>query len=158
VKGPALMSGYFPLGAHSDPFLPDGFLATGDLGHLDEAGRLHVLTRRTDLIVSGGENVYPAEIEQTLLAIPGVEAACVFGVADETWGQLVAAAIIAKEPPSDATIAKHLAVSLASFKWPRRLAILDALPLTKSDKIDRNATRMQAEPRLRPLDVRKLNQ
>lgn len=156
VRGGALMSGYFPVGAHADPFLPDGFLATGDLGRFDEQGRLHVFTRRSDLIVTGGENVYPREIEQTLLALPGVEAACVFGVPDDTWGQLVAAAIVAREAPSDEAVARHVAAELASFKWPRRVAFLDRLPLTSSGKVDRNAAREVSAPLLRPLDVRAL--
>jgi o-succinylbenzoate---CoA ligase len=150
VKSPALMAGYFPIGAHPDPILADGFLATGDYGRFDQAGRLHVLARRTDLIVTGGENVYPAEVEAALLAIPGVEAACVFGIADETWGQVVAAAVVAMNV-TDAAIAQHLAGALAPFKRPRRIACLDRMPLTRSEKIDRAAARRQAEPKLRPL-------
>jgi O-succinylbenzoic acid--CoA ligase len=156
VRSPALMSGYFPIGAHPDPFLPDGFLRTGDIGRLDDQGRLHVLTRRTDLIVTGGENVYPAEVEQTLASLPGVSAACVFGIPDETWGQIVAAAMVASDPPEDAAIARHVASALASFKWPRRIAFLDEFPLTKSDKIDRALVRDAAQPLLRALDIRKL--
>jgi len=148
------MSGYF--GAHGDPFLPDGFFPTGDLGRIDEHGRLHVIARRTDLIVTGGENVYPAEVEQALLAIPGIEAACVFGVPDETWGEIVAAALVARHPPADVAIARHVAAALASFKWPRKIAFLDAMPLTTSDKIDRASARKRAEPALRRIDVRRL--
>jgi O-succinylbenzoic acid--CoA ligase len=151
VRSPSLMTGYVNA---PDPFR-DGFFPTGDLGRLDEHGRLHVLARRTDLIVTGGENVYPAEVEQVLLAVPGIEAACVFGVPDETWGELVAAALVAKQP-SEVEIARHVSVALASFKWPRRIAFLDALPLTSSDKIDRAAARLRAELALRPFDVRRL--
>ena len=156
VRGPALMSGYFPIGAHADPFLPDGFLATGDLGRVDEQGRLHVFTRRSDLIVTGGENVYPREVEQTLLALPGVQAACVFGVPDDTWGQLVAAVIVAEDAPNDAAIARHVAAELASFKWPRQIAFVDGLPLTPTGKVDRGALRRSCTPLLRALDVRVL--
>jgi O-succinylbenzoic acid--CoA ligase len=158
VRGPALMSGYFPVGVHADPFLPDGFLATGDLGRFDEQGRLHVFTRRSDLIVTGGENVYPREVEQTLLALPGVEAASVFGVPDDTWGQLVAAAVVAREPGgvSDVALARHVAAELASFKWPRRIAFVERLPLTPSGKVARYALREVCTPLLRPLDVRAL--
>lgn len=152
VRSAALMSGYFPPGVHPDPFLPDGFLRTGDLGRFDERGRLHVLTRRTDLIVTGGENVYPAEVEQVLLELPGVRAACVFGVEDETWGQLVAAALVAEEPPSPAAVVRHLGSALASFKHPRMIAFVGELPATASGKVDRTAARRLAEPLLVPLE------
>jgi O-succinylbenzoic acid--CoA ligase len=158
VRGPALMSGYFPIGAHADPFLPDGFLATGDLGRFDEQGRLHVFTRRSDLVVTGGENVYPAEIEQILLELSGVQAACVFGVPNDTWGQLVAAVIVAENAPSDAALARHVAAELAPFKWPRQIAFVDQLPLTRTGKVDRSALRKRCTPLLRPLDVRELTQ
>jgi O-succinylbenzoic acid--CoA ligase len=158
VRGPALMSGYFPIGAHADPFLSDGFLATGDLGRLDEQGRLHVFTRRSDLVVTGGENVYPAEIEQILLELSGVQAACVFGVPNDTWGQLVAAVIVAKDAPSDAALARHVAAELAPFKWPRQIAFVDQFPLTRTGKVDRSVLQQVCTPLLRPLDVRVLTQ
>ena len=95
VGGPTLIDGYFrgpgrPLDrARGD----DGLFDTGDLGEIDAAGALHVHARRTDLIVTGGENVYPVEVEQRLEALPGVRRALVFGVPDERWGQIVAAAL-----------------------------------------------------------------
>src|SRR5690606_8955190 len=94
VRGPPLFDGY--LGMPS-PFDAEGWFETGDLGRIDQAGRLHVLARRRDLIVTGGENVYPAEVESALERLPGVRAACVFGVCDETWGQRVVAAVVLDE-------------------------------------------------------------
>jgi O-succinylbenzoic acid--CoA ligase len=156
VKSGSVMSGYFPIGAHPDPFTADGFLRTGDLGRFDERGRLFVRARRTDLIVTGGENVSPAEVEGVLLAIPGVSSACVFGVPDETWGQIVAAAVVASDPVSYADVARGVAPLLAPFKWPRMIAFVAELPLTGSGKIDRAAVTKRVSGSLRPLDVRKL--
>ena len=149
VTGPMLMSGYLGQPA---PFTDDGWLDTGDLGRLDDEGNLHVLARRTDLIVSGGENVYPAEVEAALLEIPGVAGACVFGVADELWGQVVCAALVCAGPgPDDAELRAHLAARLAGFKRPRRIARLDALTVGGSGKLDRAATAARALGLLRTI-------
>jgi O-succinylbenzoic acid--CoA ligase len=139
VRGPTLFDGYF--GETEPPLTPDGFFDTGDFGEFDARGRLHVLGRRSDLIVTGGENVYPAEVEAALERIVGVRAACVFGVPDEHWGQIVAAALVV-EPgaPDDTEIRERLRAELASFKIPRRFARLPELALTASGKLDRTAT------------------
>jgi O-succinylbenzoic acid--CoA ligase len=128
-----------------------GWLDTGDLGELDARGRLTVHGRADDVIVTGGENVHPLEVERALAAIPGVAEACVFGVPDPTWGQVVAAALVAAPAPDDGAIARALAHTLAPFKRPRRLCYLDALGRTPSGKIDRAATARAATPSLRTL-------
>lgn len=154
VRGPSLFSGY--LGAAAAPFLPGGWFPTGDIGRLDERGRLHVLSRRTDLIVTGGENVYPAEVEQALEARPGVRAACVFGVPDEVWGQRVAAALVLEEGVDLAEVAAGLAnlanlADLAAYKRPRLFARVPALCyLPGGAKLDRRATAAAAAPHLMP--------
>jgi acyl-CoA synthetase (AMP-forming)/AMP-acid ligase II len=115
----------------------DGFFPTGDVGAIDQHGCLHVVDRRTDLIVSGGENVYPAEVEQLLERCPGIVAACVFGVDDEEWGQVVAAALVSSQGSLDeATLRGHLA-TLAPYKRPRDVTYLDALPVLPNGKVDR---------------------
>ena len=139
VGGPTLMSGYLRQPA---PFTDDGWLDTGDLGRLDDAGCLHVLARRTDLIVTGGENVYPAEVEAALIELPGIAAACVFGIPDETWGQIVCAVLVTIGL-TDA-LAARLATRLAPFKRPRRIVVVDSLPLGPTGKIDRAAAAAQA--------------
>ena len=140
LRSPTLFDGYWPPGAQALALTGDGFFATGDLGRLDAQGRLHVLARRTDLIVSGGENVYPSEVEQALERCPGVAAACVFGVADAEWGQLVAAALVATaEPLPLAELRQNLSERLAAYKHPRRLVWLPALPMNATGKIDRAA-------------------
>ena len=149
VRGPTMLDGWFPPGALPPPLDAEGWYDTGDLGSIDAQGRLHVLSRRTDLIVTGGENVYPAEVEAALEHVEGVRAACVFGVEDERWGQTVAAAVVGDAP--DAVIAEALAVRLARFKIPRAIARVDALRVTGAGKIDRRATAEHARPLLREL-------
>jgi len=147
VKGPMRMAGY--LG--EAPLAEAEWFDTGDLGELDAQGCLHLHARRADLIVTGGENVYPAEVEQVLEACPGVRAAAVFGVADDTWGQIVAAALVAgPQPPDDAALLAHLAQRLAPHKRPRRICFVPALPHTPAGKPDRLAL-AALSPALRPL-------
>ncbi len=148
VRGPMRMSRYL-----GEPALdPQAWFDTGDLGEIDAHGCLHVHARRADLIVTGGRNVYPAEVERVLERCPGVAAAGVFGVADETWGQVVAAALVVDGgvPPDLAAIAARLAAELASYKHPRRVCVVDALPIGGAGKLDRNELAALA-PRLQPL-------
>lgn len=151
VFGETLMDGYLPAG-DSWPFTADGWLVTGDLGRLDRAGNLHVLGRRDEVISSGGENVHPLEVEEALVAHPGVAAACVFGVADEEWGEQVAAALVATgEEPGGGDLRSFLETRLAPFRRPRRVAWLEALPQTPGGKLDRRAVAALAAGHLRPL-------
>ena len=153
VRGPTLFSGYLPAG--DPPFLEGGWLATGDRGRLDDAGNLHVLGRRTDRIVTGGENVDPVEVEQALEALPGVAEACVFGVPDEEWGERVCAAVVPAGPGVgwDELAARlgELRGRLAPFKRPRWLALLPSLPRNRTGKVDRRAVAREAGPHLRPI-------
>jgi O-succinylbenzoic acid--CoA ligase len=150
VRGLQLMNGYLPP-SDEDPWTEDGWLSTGDLGRLDGEGRLHVLGRRDDVIVSGGENVRAAEVERALEEHPAIAAACVFGVEDEEWGRTVAAAVVASsEAPSDAELERHLRARLAGFKLPRRIAYLPELVRLPSGKVDRERTAERALPGLRP--------
>jgi O-succinylbenzoic acid--CoA ligase len=146
VRGPMLMAGYW--GA---PALPAGaWLDTGDLGELDARGCLFVHARRVDLIVTGGENVYPAEVERVLEDFPGVTAAGVFGVPDETWGQTVAAALVAQPAPAPEALARYLRSRLAPHKRPREICFVGRLPQTVAGKLDRQALPALA-PALQPL-------
>jgi O-succinylbenzoic acid--CoA ligase len=149
VRGPSLMMGYFPLGASSSPFLAGGWFASDDFGRLDDQGRLHVLGRRQELIITGGENVYPAEIEQEIERLPQVRAACVFGIADVTWGEIVCAAIVLAEPEQAFNRALDLdaplALRLATHKRPRRIAVVGELSFNATGKLDRRVTRALAE-------------
>lgn len=138
LRSPTLFDGYWPPGPGALPLTADGWFSTGDLGRLDAAGRLHVLARRTDLIVTGGENVYPVEVEQALERCAAVAAACVVGLPDPEWGQVVAAALVARaEPVPLAALRQELGRHLAAYKHPRQLLWLPALPLNATGKIDR---------------------
>jgi O-succinylbenzoic acid--CoA ligase len=119
-------------------FAPDGWLHTGDLGRLDERGRLHVSGRKADTIVSGGENVAPAEVEAVLEMHPGVLEAAVLGRPHESWGEAVTAIVVAR-PGAEldaAELRAHCARALAPFKVPKELVLSgEPLPRTRSGKL-----------------------
>jgi len=145
IRGPTLLEGYWSDGRVVDPRDGDGWLRTGDAARIDAAGRLHVLGRADDVIVTGGEKVAPAHVEALLLQCPGVAQACVFGVADEQWGMVVAAALVATTAPEETL--RSVRAQLTT--WPphervRRIALLPSLPLLPGGKVDRRATRIAA--------------
>ncbi len=116
-----------------------GFMCSGDVGYLDEAGRLFVVGRDDEMIVSGGENVYPIEVEKTLAAHPEVAEAAVIGVDDEQYGQRLAAFVVL-EPDASATpetLKQYVRENLANYKVPREIAVLDELPRGSTGKIVR---------------------
>jgi acyl-CoA synthetase (AMP-forming)/AMP-acid ligase II len=117
----------------------EGFMASGDLGYLDEAGRLFVVGRDDEMIVSGGENVYPIEVEKTLAAHPNVAEAAVIGVDDAQYGQRLAAFIVLEHGASATpdTLKQHVRENLANYKIPRDITILDELPRSSTGKIVR---------------------
>jgi len=131
IRGPALMRGYL-----SQPPL-NGRFFTGDIGALDADGDLWVFTRRSDLIISGGENVYPDEVERALMTHPAVREACVFGLPDHEWGQTVAAAVITRAACDPKTLLDFLRGKMAGYKLPRQIYFLDSLPHTASGKLKR---------------------
>ncbi len=148
VAGPIVMAGYFEDREATGKAIRDGWLHTGDIGLLDEDGFLQVLDRRDDLIVSGGENVYPAEVEAALLAHPAVTAAAVVGVTDPAWGQAVYAAVVGNPLP-EAEMREWLRAHLAGYKVPRRVVSVESLPTTASGKIQRHLVRAMVEEILR---------
>ncbi len=149
IRGPMLMAGYW----NGPSLAPDAWFDTGDIGEIDARGCVHVHARRTDLIVTGGENVYPAEVERALEAMPGIRAAGVFGIASDEWGQEVAAALVASAaPPGDCDLALHIAARLAPHKRPRHVCYVRELPHTAGGKLDRGALAACASA-LRPLAV-----
>jgi O-succinylbenzoic acid--CoA ligase len=139
VSGPTVMGGYFCRAAGSERALSGGWLHTGDIGHLDESGCLHVHDRSSDLIITGGENVYPAEVEAVLLAHPYVSEAAVYPLADPEWGQCVSAAVVlhAGRRLADDELRDWCAIRLARFKLPRTIRFVTSLPRTASGKVRR---------------------
>ncbi|WP_437759284.1 class I adenylate-forming enzyme family protein [Sorangium sp. So ce1389] len=165
IRGPALFRGYYRGPERAPELLVDGagWFSTGDLGALDAAGRLHVAARRSDLIVTGGENVYPAEVEHVLASCAGVAGAVVFGVPDERWGQIVAAAIVPDHAAPDGAalppavlddLAAAVAARLAPHKRPRRLCAAAALPVTPAGKLDRVGAAARFAAALAPFPAR----
>jgi len=140
LRSDTLFSGYLGEPA-SDP--RGGWFRTLDRGVLDARGELTVTGRATDVIITGAENVDPAEVEAALLALPGVRLACVIGVPDATFGELVTALIVASPgaPLSTSDVAAKLAGRLAPHKRPRRIELVSELPLTAAGKLDRPAAR-----------------
>ena len=139
VRGPTVMRGYLNQPQATARALQGGWLHTGDIGCLDADGALQVLDRRDDLIVSGGENVYPAEIEAVLLEHPDVEEAGVAGVADGDLGARVVAWIVTApgRTPDREALQRHCRRHLAGFKQPREFRFVEALPRTASGKLQR---------------------
>jgi fatty-acyl-CoA synthase len=137
VAGPNIMAGYWNDPARTAEVLVDGWYHTGDAGSLDADGFLFIRDRYRDMIISGGENIYPAEVESALLELPDVDEAAVIGVPDERWGEAgLAFIVLAPGAPADAeALRTALRERLAGFKVPRHLRFVAALPKTATGKI-----------------------
>jgi O-succinylbenzoic acid--CoA ligase len=142
IRGPTVFAGYLGDGMKTHD-LASGWFRTGDAGHLDGDGYLHVVDRREDLIVSGGENVYPAEIERVLREHPSVLDAGVIGVSDESWGSRPVAAVVWSGAAHHAhpDLVHHCQQHLAAYKIPDRFVVLPELPRSPSGKLLRRALR-----------------
>jgi O-succinylbenzoic acid--CoA ligase len=152
VRSRALLTAYHPPDMFPSPLTPDGWLDTGDLGRLGDDGRLHVLGRSDELIVTGGEKVSPQRVEEALLRCPGIAQAAAFGVPDATWGELVAVALVsAGEPPAPDELKSAIAQRLASFERPRLIAFVSELPRGSSGKVLRGKLGAACEGRLSPV-------
>lgn len=147
VKGPNVTKGYLNRKEATDEAIKNGWLYTGDIGYVDEEGFLFVMDRRSDLIISGGENVYPAEIEAVVGSHPDVFEAGVTGVSDEAWGQIAVAFVVSK-PGSELTeqkIIEYCLTRLASYKVPKRIIFCEGLPRNASNKLLRRELRKRLE-------------
>ncbi len=147
VKGPNVTNGYLRREEANQDSFSDGWFHTGDIGYLDEEGFLYVLDRRSDLIISGGENVYPAEIESVLLAHPAIAEAGVVGVADDHWGQVPVAFIVGKEPLDTVEIQAFCKQRLAKYKCPSAIFSVDQLPRNAAKKLMRRELKVVYEKR-----------
>ena len=137
VSGPTVCAGYLGRPDATAEAIRDGWLHTGDLGYLDEEGYLYVADRRDDLIVSGGENVYPAEVEQVLARLAGVADAAVIGVADDRLGEVGRAFIVRRADTGidEEAVIAYTRKHLANFKVPRSVVFLDQLPRNAGGKV-----------------------
>ncbi|MUK90046.1 o-succinylbenzoate--CoA ligase [Ornithinibacillus sp. L9] len=139
VKGPMVTKGYFQNQAANEGSFKDGWLATGDLGYLDEEGFLYVVDRRKDLIISGGENIYPSEVESVIAGLEQVKEVGVVGVENEKWGQVPYAFIVPNDPKLDKEDVYHfLQTRLAAYKIPNEIYFVEELPRNASNKLVRS--------------------
>lgn len=134
IQGPHVTPGYIGRFAERQT-TTDGWLYSGDIGYIDEDGYLFVVDRRADLIISGGENIYPAQIEDVLLSHPAVAEAGVCGLADVMWGQVPIAFVVVKQPVTVEELHEHCKQKLAKYKVPTAIYIVDALPRNGANKL-----------------------
>jgi malonyl-CoA/methylmalonyl-CoA synthetase len=144
VKGPNVFKGYWRMPEKTKAeFRDDGFFITGDLGKIDAKGYVHILGRGKDLVISGGFNVYPKEIESEIDAMPGVIEAAVIGVPHADFGEGVTAVVVCDKNAKvdEAAVLKALDGRLAKFKMPKRVFIVDELPRNAMGKVQKNILR-----------------
>jgi malonyl-CoA/methylmalonyl-CoA synthetase len=144
VKGPNVFKGYWRMPEKTkSEFRDDGFFITGDLGKIDDKGYVHILGRGKDLVISGGFNVYPKEIESEIDAMPGVIESAVIGVPHADFGEGVTAVVVCNKGAgvSEASVLKVLDGRLAKFKMPKRVFVVDELPRNAMGKVQKNILR-----------------
>lgn len=152
LRGEMLMDGYLDEARGAKHWAPDAWFRTGDSGELAADGQLLVRGRLDELILTGGENVAPQEVEAWLETVPGVLGACAFSLADEEWGErLVAAITIDPSRYVAGELRARLAEGLAPHKRPKQIGVLDAMPLNRSGKVDRAAVAELCRGKLRPI-------
>ncbi|OLO26063.1 hypothetical protein PZ61_0235710 [Streptomyces sp. MNU77] len=143
VRGPNVMAGYWNKPEATAEALVDGWYRTGDIVRVDPAGTFSLVDRSKDIVITGGLNVYPAEVERVLRDLPGVAEVCVVGTPDERWGEVVSAAVVPVSPGSvDAeAVEKWCAERLAGYKKPRRVVLVENLPKGSTGKILKRGVR-----------------
>jgi len=143
VRGPNVAAGYWNSPEQSAQTFVGGWYHSGDIGHFDGEGHLYVVARKKDMIISGGENIYPAELEHILLESPAVQEACVVGRPDERWGEAVVAAVVLKpgERMSEAEVLALFQGRIARYKQPREVRFLPQLPRSALGKILKDEVR-----------------
>ncbi|MBY0122860.1 o-succinylbenzoate--CoA ligase [Bacillus sp. S/N-304-OC-R1] len=141
VKGPNVTSGYLNREEESTKKIVNGWLSTGDIGYVDEEGFLYVLDRRSDLIISGGENVYPAEIEGVLVSHPNISDAGVIGMKDNQWGEVPVAFVVTTAVLTEEEIREYSLKQLAKYKVPKKVLFIQEIPRNASKKILRRELR-----------------
>jgi len=142
-RGPLLMDRYLNLPTATEEALRGGWMHTGDVGYFDREGYLYVTDRKKDMIVSGGENVYPREVEDVLFEHPDILEAAVIGVPDEKWGERVHAVLVLRAgsaPDTDGLIA-FVRTRLAGYKLPKTVEVVSELPKNAAGKVAKNELR-----------------
>ena len=150
MKCPAVMLGYHNRPDVPSPITPDGFYVTGDVFRRDADGFHYFVGRTDDMFVSGGENIYPADVERMLERHPDIAQACVVAIEDEIKGQKPVAFVVPKanRAPSEEEIKRFALAHAPAYQHPRLVWLMDELPLASTNKIDRAALRALAERRI----------
>ncbi|NMZ75889.1 malonyl-CoA synthase [Pseudomonas nitroreducens] len=146
VRGPNVFQGYWRMPEKTaDELRADGYFMTGDIGFIDDKGYVQIVGRNKDMIISGGFNVYPKELEEILDTLPGVVESAVIGVPHPDFGEGVTAVLVATQgqAPSEAQVLAALDGKLARFKQPKRVMVVDALPRNVMGKVQKNVLREQ---------------
>ncbi len=146
IRGPHIVAGYWKNPEATANTIRNGWLHTGDIAKRDEDGCYSILGRSKEMFISGGENVYPAEIESVLMANPFVIEAAVVGVPHDTWGEVGRAFLVVADGYAEDELRKFLVERLAKYKLPRSFVVLDALPLTAIGKIDKKLLTTKETP------------
>jgi len=154
IRGPNVFIGYWRMPEKTrEELLEDGFFITGDLAMVDEQGYVHIVGRDKDLVISGGYNVYPKEIEQVIDELEGVSESAVIGLPHPDFGEGVTAAVV-PQPGADldeATIINHLQGKLAKYKQPKRVFFIDSLPRNTMGKVQKNELRRRFQNTYQPV-------
>jgi acyl-CoA synthetase (AMP-forming)/AMP-acid ligase II len=149
TRGDHVMPGYWRAEGRDDLIkaVRDGWLHTGDLGRLDADGRLWLVDRKGDMIITGGYNVYPREVEDVIAGVPGVHEVAVIGVKDAEWGQRIVAlySVHSGSSVTSEQVAAWCRERLASYKKPKEIRRVDAFPLNATGKIAKNLLRAELE-------------
>jgi fatty-acyl-CoA synthase len=142
-RGPNVMKGYYKDPEGTAEALKGGWLHTGDIGRMDEEGFLYIVDRKKDMIISGGENIYPREIEEVLYSHPKIREAAVVGAPDPLWGEAVKAFVVLKtgESMAEEEVIEYCKAHLASYKKPKRVEFILSLPRNPSGKVLKNLLR-----------------
>jgi fatty-acyl-CoA synthase len=144
VRGPNVFPGYWRNDEATEDAFRDGWLLTGDVAERDDEGNYRILGRLKDMVVSGGENVYPAEIEAVLHEHPAIADAAVVGAADERWGEVCVAFVVLDAPVSEDELRRHCLDRLARFKVPKAFHVVGALPRNSMGKIQKSELKVPA--------------
>jgi acyl-CoA synthetase (AMP-forming)/AMP-acid ligase II len=137
VRGEQVLTGYWNLPEATEEAFRGGWFHTGDMAQRDEEGYFHIVDRKKDMIITGGENVYSREVEEVLYAVPGVSEAAVVGLPDPTWGERVTAVLTRREGASidEQEVIRACRERLAGFKTPKQVVFVDEIPKNVSGKI-----------------------
>ncbi len=153
TRGDHVMAGYWNAASREDlaKSVRDGWLHTGDLGRMSDDGHLWLVDRKGDMIISGGYNIYPREVEDVVAEVPGIAEVAVIGVADPDWGQRVVAIVTLKDggQVDESAVLEHCRTAMASYKKPKEVRVVAELPLNSTGKVAKKVLRAQLESETR---------